>query len=101
MIAPKTPLPWLREGRLIFHDDPPVGSTGYLGQTEHNEDAAYAVHAADVLPEVVAALREAREMIEADRHGMAEDAAIDGRTALLEQVDAALAKAEGAPEGDG
>lgn len=53
MIEPKTPLPWVmvgngyieREGRQV------------LGRLYAAEDAAYAVHAANVLPEVVAALK--------------------------------------------
>lgn len=87
MREPKTPLPWIGVGEFA---DP--------------RDRAYAVHAANALPEVLAALRELiDEHLSALRSRNAywgvKDIAPEDDLVIV-QARAALAKAEGAPEGD-
>lgn len=78
MIEPKTPLPWKLVGR---------------GERITDGDAAYAVHAANVLPEVVAALRECLDEIEV----LASEAGDGAYRKMILNAQGALAKAEAAP----
>lgn len=113
MREPKTPLPWggsQGDDRKVGSVDDFARITSVVAAFKDRQDAAYAVHAANVLPEVLAALREAGQTIEAltDRLDVAadiishrgdnQDAIKLGREAT-DAVRAALAKAEGAPEG--
>lgn len=93
MREPKTPLPWLHHGYYAIE---PVSDKEILGAAVYWEDVAYAVHAANALPEVLAALR----LVTAAYENVVKDANIDvGRDDPAEIARAALAKAEGAPEG--
>jgi hypothetical protein len=95
MREPKTPLPW----RHYEHDP------GVIGSDEHKDDvaefwedgdAAYAVHAANVLPEVLAALETAfRSLVALTGETEEQDRF---RRLALDKIEAALAKAEGADE---
>lgn len=64
MIDPKTPLPWslsvYGQGRFIRSAE-----HGHVALVYSPQDAAYAVHAANVLPEVVAALERIQQWSEA------------------------------------
>lgn len=92
-MKPKTPLPWFvgpdPEGDVVRD-----ANAQWVGYFDDPLDAAYAVHAANALPEVAAALRGLIEETEGLPSGLHLDDARDAARA-------ALAKAEGAPEDDG
>lgn len=92
MLEPKTPLPWgtrRDEGSVIADRE---GAGQWTGYFDEPEDAAYAVHAANVLPEVLAALRGAVALIR-EIHPFG----FDDADAATEEWRLTLAKAEGAP----
>jgi hypothetical protein len=101
MREPKTPLPWAPPTHRAIPS--PVQKTAVLradglgiGFFAETDDRDYAVHAANVLPEVLAALETAfralvaltGETEEQDRY----------RRFAIDKIEAALAKAEGADE---
>ena len=89
MLEPKTPLPWRP---LVNEDGAIVAKTGeHIGDLFDNRDRDYAVHAANALPEVLAALRGLVEIADPNDH--------EHMAARIRSARAALAKAEGAPEG--
>lgn len=97
MREPKTPLPWKQEvfgGReqpYVLSADEKYVALFYRG------DAAYAIHAANALPEVTAALREAQSVIDTMvlmMHG-SPPTFFRRCNEVHATVNAALAKAEG------
>jgi hypothetical protein len=101
MREPKTPLPWslkpyYGEKRFIMAKGERSVALVYSPL-----DAAYAVHAANVLPEVTAALREIAEMFQQGRGSNRDTAGLRGEAIvgdIYKIARAALAKAEGAGE---
>lgn len=90
MIAPKTPLPWGINEKIYI--DTETGRA--VGRIYGAENAAYAIHAANVLPEVVAALREAVDCAV----GYMRDRYVDGEGSEdVTRWRAALSKADAAP----
>jgi len=85
--APKTPLPWGTSHGVIFAP----GEKWSIGSFVDGSDARYAVHAANVLPEVVAALRETLDLADAYLRGRFVN--VDGHDDVI-RWRAALAKAD-------
>jgi hypothetical protein len=109
MREPKTPLPWAPPTHRAIPS--PVQKTAVLradglgiGFFAETDDRDYAVHAANVLPEVLAALREwivsAEDTVAVFKKRRQVDLATQW-TLWLQDFRAALAKAEGAGEGGG
>jgi hypothetical protein len=100
MREPKTPLPWDASYGVIFAG----GEKWNIGSFRDGQDARYAVHAANVLPEVLAALRDAHDLA-ARRQAEALAASLPGPYSDWQEMrvllSMALAKAEGAGEASG
>jgi hypothetical protein len=107
MREPKTPLPWAPPTHRAIPS--PVQKTAVLradglgiGFFAETDDRDYAVHAANVLPEVLAALREIAGMFQQGRGPNRDTAGLRGEAIvgdIYKIARAALAKAEGAGEG--
>jgi hypothetical protein len=93
MIVPKTPLPW------ALHAHGGVKSQGRdwsHGAFDIKDDAVYAVHAANVLPEVLSALREIMDAFAGSGEDRFPDREYDERSdPFVVAARAALTKAEG------